>query len=124
MSIQVVHRFNVVNSQRKSRSTVSKTVPNQAPELRFIIAQIQNGQAVNVLDMRADKDASLDDIDMRFVSTKQQTSESLDAMLQDIDNQTRTLNELGNSQEFPQGGQGSAAGRQTHPEEQKTNSAE
>lgn len=124
MIIQVKHRFNVVNSQRKSRSTISKTVPNQAPELRFIIAQIQNGQAVNVLDMRADKDATLDDIDMRFVSAKMNTSETLEAMLQDSQYQTSTLNELGKSQDFPQGGQGAAAGRQTQLEELTTNSAE
>lgn len=124
MKIVVEHRFNVVNSQRKSRSTISKTVPNQAPELRFIIAQIQNGQAVNVLDMRGDKDATLDDIDMRFVSSKMNTSETLEAMLQDSQYQTSTLNELGKSQDFPQGGQGAAAGRQSKQEEQTTNSVE
>ena len=124
MSISVVHRFSVVNSQRKSRSTISKTVPNQAPELRFIIAQIQNGQAVNVLDMRADKDASLDDIDLRFVSQKMNTSETLEAMLQDAHYQTSTLEGLGDSKESPLTAQGAAAGRQTHLEEQTTNSAE
>lgn len=121
MNISVVHRFSVVNSQRKSRSTISKTVPNQAPELRFIIAQIQNGQAVNVLDMRADKDASLDDIDLRFVSQKMNTSETLEAMLQDAQYQTSTLEGLGDSQESPLTAQGAAPGRA--PSE-KENSAE
>lgn len=124
MIIQVKHRFNVVNSQRKSRSTISKTVPNQAPELRFIIAQIQNGQAVNVLDMRGDKDATLDDIDMRFISSKHNTSETLEAMLQDVQYQTSTLESLGNSEEFPLTAQGAAAGRQTQQEEPETNSVE
>lgn len=124
MIIQVKHRFNVVNSQRKSRSTVSKTVPNQAPELRFIIAQIQNGQAVNVLDMRGDKDATLDDIDMRFISTKHNTSETLEALLQDSQYQTSTLEGLGDSQESPLTAQGAAAGRQTQPKEPETNSVE
>lgn len=124
MIIQVKHRFNVVNSQRKSRSTVSKTVPNQAPELRFIIAQIQNGQAVNVLDMRGDRDATLDDVDMRFISTKHNTSETLEALLQDRNYQTSTLEGLGDSQESPLTAQGAAAGRQTQQEEQTTNSVE
>lgn len=124
MNISVVHRFSVVNSQRKSRSTISKTVPNQAPELRFIIAQIQNGQAVNVLDMRADKDASLDDIDLRFVSQKMNTSETLEAMLQDAQYQSGTLEGLGDSVESPLTAQGAAAGRQTQQEEPKPNSAE
>ena len=123
MKTVVYHRFNVVNSQRKSRSTISKTVPNQAPELRFIIAQIQNGQAVNVLDMRGDKDATLDDVDMRFISSKHNTSETLEAMLQDRQYQTGTLESLGNSEEFPLTFQGAAAGRQTQQEEQ-TNSIE
>lgn len=124
MKLVVKHRLNVVNSPRKSRSLISKTVPNQAPELRFIIAQIQNGQAVNVLEMRADKEASLDDIDMRFVSAKMNTSESLDAMLQDIDNQTSTLEGLGGSQESPLAAQGAAAGRQTNSEKSERNSVE
>lgn len=124
MIIQVKHRFNVVNSQRKSRSTISKTVPNQAPELRFIIAQIQNGQAVNVLDMRGDKDATLDDIDMRFISTKHNTSETLESMLQDVQFQTSTLGDLGKSQDLPLVDKGAAAGRQTNSEEPQTNSAE
>lgn len=124
MIILVKHRFNVVNSQRKSRSTVSKTVPNQAPELRFIIAQIQNGQAVNVLDMRGDKDATLDDVDMRFISSKHNTSETLEALLQDSQFQTGTLEGLGDSQESPLTAQGAAAGRQTEQEDLKTNSVE
>lgn len=124
MIIQVKHRFNVVNSQRKSRSTVSKTVPNQAPELRFIIAQIQNGQAVNVLEMRGDRDATLDDVDMRFISTKHNTSETLEAMLQDSQFQTSTLEGLGDSKESPLTAQGAAAGRQTNAKEPETNSVE
>ena len=124
MKIVVKHRFNVVNSQRKSRSTISKTVPNQAPELRFIIAQIQNGQAVNVLDMRGDKDATLDDVDMRFISSKHNTSETLEAMLKDREYQTGTLESLGNSEEFPLTAQGAAAGRLTQQEESQTNSVE
>lgn len=117
MKLVVKHRFNVVNSQRKSRSTISKTVPNQAPELRFIIAQIQNGQAVNVLEMRGDKDATLDDVDMRFISIKHNTSETLDAMLKDRDYQMSTLEGLGDSQESPLTAQGAAAGRQTQQDE-------
>lgn len=120
MIIQVKHRFNVVNSQRKSRSTVSKTVPNQAPELRFIIAQIQNGQAVNVLDMRGDKDATLDDVDMRFISSKHNTSETLEAMLQDSQFQTSALEGLGNSQELPLTAQGATPSKK----EDETNSVE
>lgn len=118
MIIQVNHRFNVVNSQRKSRSTVSKTVPNQAPELRFIIAQIQNGQAVNVLDMRGDRDATLDDVDMRFISTKHNTSETLEAMLQDAHFQTSALEDLGKSEDLPLVGQGAT------PDNDKNNSVE
>lgn len=118
MKLVVKHRLNVVNRPRKSRSLISKTIPNQAPELRFIIAQIQNGQAVNVLEMRADKEPSLDDIDMRFVSAKMNTSESLDAMLQDIKNQSSTLEGLGDSEESPLTGQGAAAGRQTNSEKE------
>lgn len=117
MNIQIIHQFTFVNSQRKPRSLVNKTIPNQAPELRFIINQIQNGQAVSVMDMRADVDASLDDPDLRLVSFKNNTSETLQAMLDDIDVQTRSLNELETANAVSQGGQTSAPGREPQQNE-------
>lgn len=114
MNVQIKHQFNVVNSPRESRSLVSKTIPNQAPELRFIINQIQNGQPVPVMEMRADRSATLDDIDLTYISQKQMTSEILDALISDLDRQEtlRASEVVGKSQDFPRHEEDQAAGRQ------------
>lgn len=83
----ISHRFNYVDKRRKSRSLYSQTIPHQAPDLRYIVAQVSNGQPVSVVEMRADNDASLDDVDLRFVSSKQLTSETIDVMLSHIESQ-------------------------------------
>lgn len=95
---KIVHRFNYVDKLRESRSLESVTIPNQAPDLKYIIGQINNGNPVSVVDMRADNDANLDDIDMRFVDTKHLTSESIDAMLNDLDLQAQARKALEGSE--------------------------
>lgn len=99
MKVIIKHRYNVVDEVREPRSVVSQTIPNQAPDLRYIIQQVSNGNPVSVLEMRGDKDATMDDVDLRLESQKHFTSSTIDVMLSHIDVQRdESLKEINFSQ--------------------------
>lgn len=100
--IHIKHRYNITHKRRGPRSITSITEPNQAPDLRYIINQVSQGRPVSVLEMRADNDATLDDIDLRYTSTKHLTSETIDSMLKHLQDQkvsTQVVNQESNLQD-------------------------
>lgn len=86
--MKIKNRFTFYNDKISDvHSTYSITVPNQAPSLKYIIMQVQQGNSVNVLQMRYDKDADIDDIDLRYLDARHITSDEIDFILSDMEKQ-------------------------------------
>ena len=65
------------------QSTMSETVPNQAPDLKYIIGAIQRGENLNIAQSMAyDKDPTFDDTDLSRLDLRHVTDADLDAFRQ------------------------------------------
>lgn len=63
------------------QSWTSDTIPDQAPTLKYIIGAIEKGQPLNVIQsMRYDNEASIDDVDTRYLDVRHLTAVDIDRM--------------------------------------------